>query len=64
MFSHPLRVQVFHCLCDSVQHSTSLSLREKLLLEYSVQQLTSSHQLSDQVHLLPVIIDLKYNSFI
>ncbi len=59
MFSHPLTVQVFHSLCDSVQHSTSLSFWEKLLLKDSVQQFTSSHQLGDQVHLLPIIINLQ-----
>lgn len=63
MFSHPLTVQVFHSLCDSVQHSTSLSFWEKFLLEDSVQQFTSSHKLSDQVHLLPIIIHLHRNFF-
>lgn len=55
-------MQVFHGFCDGVQDGAGLSLWEELLLEDSIQQLSSSHQLGDQVHLLSIIIHLQYST--
>lgn len=56
--SHPLRVQVLHSPGDGVKHGAGLSLREELLLEDPIQQLSSAHQLRHQVHLLTVVVHL------
>lgn len=60
MFSNPLAVEVVNSLGDGVEHSAGLSLREKLLPEDPVQQLTSLHQLRHQVHVPAFIIHLTY----
>ena len=39
-------------------HTGSLLLREGLLLEDTVQELSSTHQLHDHVHLVAIIIHL------
>ena len=55
---HPLAVEVVNSLGDGVEHSTGLSLREELLSEDLVQQLTSFHQLHHQVDVPALIINL------
>lgn len=55
---HPLAVEVVNSLGDGVEHSTGLSLREELLSEDLVQQLTSFHQLHHQVYVPALIINL------
>lgn len=60
MFPHPLAVEVVNSLGDGVEHSTGLSLREKLLPEDLVQQLPALHQLRHQVHVPALIIHLTH----
>lgn len=55
---HPLAVEVVNSLGDGEEHSTGLSLREKLLPKDLVQQLPSLHQLRHQVHVPAFIIHL------
>lgn len=56
--THPLGMQILHCFTDRVQDRASFPLREKFLSEDFIQQLPSPHQLSHQVHVLPVVVHL------
>lgn len=58
LVAHPLAVEVVNSLGDGVEHSTGLSLREKLLPEDLIQQLPSLHQLRHQVYVPTLIIHL------
>lgn len=53
-------MEVVNSLGDGVEHSTGLSLREKLLPEDLVKQLPSLHQLRHQVHIPALIIHLTH----
>lgn len=59
VFTHPLAVEVVNSLGNGVEHSTGLSLREKLLPEDLIQQLPSLHQLCHQVYVPTLIIHLR-----
>ncbi len=60
VFPHPLAVEVVNSLGDGVEHSTGLSLGEKLLPEDLVEQLSSLHQLCHQVYIPALIIHLTH----
>ena len=61
VFPHPLTVEVVNSLGDGVEHSTGLSLREKLLPEELIKQLSTLHQLRHQVNIPALVIHLTHS---
>jgi hypothetical protein len=59
--THPLRMQVVNGLCDNLQHRRSLPLREELLPQNLVQQLSAIEEIRNQVDLVAIVITLKEN---
>lgn len=55
----PLWVEILHSLGYGAEHSRGLSLREALVVQDTVEQLASTHQFHNQIHKLPIIVDLQ-----
>lgn len=53
-------VHIADCLHNLQKVDTGISLREVLLFEYAIQQLTSFTELSNDVELVGILVDLKY----
>jgi hypothetical protein len=54
-------MQVVNGLCDNLQHCRSLPLREELLPQNLVQQLSAMEEIHNQVDLVAIVITLKGN---
>ena len=58
--SYPVWVKVLHSFGDNLQDCAGFSLREKLLSQDLVQELSPFHQFSDHVHLAAIVIYLSH----
>lgn len=56
---YPVDVQILHGLGDGVEHGAGFPLREELLPQDLIQQLSSLHQLRHQEHRAAVVIHLQ-----
>ena len=50
--NNPILMQVFDNVCDFLHDSSGLPLREELLAQYFVEQLSAAHELEHEVDLV------------